>query len=266
MHNTLLTNFISNFNFPSETKLGVKVPKKTLTDNTDLTSADKAIVKDVLKSIDWAYTLKPETINIPTYNDGVREYLEIAILLVRVKSLSKTKQLCKLLHSVIPYPTMLLVEFEESLALSTADKRINQADSHKLTIENQFDSGWITPPTDDIQTKFLAHFSLMSCSTVSLYDLYVDFINRFNRLESAKFTGTYDENQRLHDSFEVTNILYQLTALENELGVLRNKIRQESLMNNRVELNMRSRKIKLEMSKLKNLLIENKLKCYDSGE
>ena len=254
MHNKLLNNFISNFKLPSETKLGVKVPKKTLTDNTDLTSADKGIVKDILKSIDWAYTLKPETINIPTYNDGVREYLEIAILLVKVKSLSKTKQLCKLLHSVIPYPTMLIVEFEESLALSAADKRINQADSHKLTIENQFDSGWITPPTDDIQAKFLADFSLTNCSTVSLYDLYVDFINRFNRLESAKFTGVYGENQQPAESSEVTNVLHQLKSLESELSALRNKLKKESLMSNKVKLNVQARDIKKQLKQLKSQL------------
>ena len=193
MSNTLLTNFINDFNFPRETKLGVKIPKKTLLDNTDLTSADKAIVKDVLKSIDWAYTLKPETINIPTYEDGVREYLEIAVLLVKVKSLNKTKQLCKLLHGVIPYPTMLIVEHEESIALSVADKRINQADSHKLTIESQFDSGWIAPPINDIQLSFLTDFSLTTCSTVSLYD-YAYYNQKFLGNKSYIFYDKYVRN------------------------------------------------------------------------
>lgn len=98
-HNSLLTELIANFKLPNETKLGVKIPKKTLSDNTELSSNDKNIIKDILKSIDWAYTLKPDTINIPTFEDGVREYLEIAVLQIKVKNLNKTKQLCKLLHT-----------------------------------------------------------------------------------------------------------------------------------------------------------------------
>ncbi|MGB2741279.1 MAG: DUF4391 domain-containing protein [Cognaticolwellia sp.] len=253
-HNSLLTDLIANFKLPNETKLGVKIPKKTLSDNTDLSSNDKSIIKDVLKSIDWAYTLKPETINIPTFEDGVREYLEISILQVKVKSLNKTKQLCKLLHSNIPYPTLLLVEYEQSLALSVADKRINQADSHKLTIEKQFDSGWFNQPIETVQQNFLSDFSLSNCSTVSLYDLYSDFINKFNRLESAKFTGVYGKHQQTSDIPQITAVIEQLKSLESELNVLRNKLKIESLMNNKVKLNVQAREIKKQIKQLKEQL------------
>ncbi|AYM86861.1 DUF4391 domain-containing protein [Pseudoalteromonas agarivorans] len=252
--NSLLTELIVNLKLPNETKLGVKIPKKTLSDNTELSSNDKSIIKDVLKSIDWAYTLKPETINIPTFEDGVREYLEIAILQVQVKSLNKTKQLCKLLHTNIPYPTLLLVEHEQSLAISVADKRINQADSHKLTIEKQFDSPWLNQPLESVQQSFINDFSLSNCSTVSLYDLYSDFINKFNRLESANFTGVYGSHQQTSDSQQVTETLEQLKSLETELNGLRNKLKTENLMNNKVKLNVQARAIKKQIKQLKEQL------------
>jgi len=253
-HNLLLTELVANLKLPNETKLGVKIPKKTLSDNTELSSNDKNIIKDLLKSIEWSYTLKPDTINIPTFEDGVREYLEIAILRVKVKNLNKTKQLCKLLHTNIPYPTLLLVEHEQSLAISVADKRINQADSHKLTIEKQFDSGWFNQPLEPVQQSFINDFSLSNCSTVSLYDLYSDFINKFNRLASAKFTGIYGSHQQTSDSPQVTAVIEQLKSLEAELNALRNKLKTESLMNNKVKLNVQAREIKKQIKQLKELL------------
>ncbi|GAD81290.1 DUF4391 domain-containing protein [Vibrio ezurae] len=239
---------IQNFGFPNSTELGVKVPKKTITDNTSLSSSDKQLIKDVLKSLMWRFTMKPETVNIPVFEDDVHQYKEIAVLHVKVKSNSKTKQLCKLLHQQIPYPTLLFVEWDQEAAISLADKRVNQVDSTKLTIEYQYDTGWLDEKSQQtFNSDFLADLRFDHCSVLSLYDFYTSVIQKLNFLEAAKTTGIYSDKA----DEDLTPLLAELNRLEIQLIQIRNKLKKETQMNTKMRLNVEARKIKLVIEKIK---------------
>ncbi|WP_261817621.1 DUF4391 domain-containing protein [Vibrio gallicus] len=245
IESTKAEQVFSHFAFPKSTELGVKVPKKTIADNASLSSGDKPLIKEVLKSLVWRYTMKPETVNIPVFEDGLHEYKEIAILHVIVKSTNKTKQLCKLLHHQIPYPTMLVVEYEDSVALSLADKRINQVDHSKLTIEHQYDTGWIgSEVTDTFVLDFFSDFRFDHCSTLSLYDFYSGLIQKLNFLEAAKTTGKYGNSNEK----DLTPLITELAMLEGQLQTIRNKIIKETQMNTKMRLNVEARKVKQAIS------------------
>lgn len=275
MPKTLAEQFWQAIALPDNALLGVKIPKKTLTDNAALTSTDKALVKEVLKSIEWRYSLKSENVNIPSFEDGIHEYLEIAALKVVVKSNAKTKQLCRLLHQHIPYPLLLVIEAEShegerewQLALSLADKRINQADSNKLTIEHQYDTGWLNPSTasskrssatNEFQQAFFNDMAFSSLSKVSLYDFYLDLIAKFNRFEAAKFTGTYKtelndidaSSSDTNKDHDLTLRLHELKALESALSVVRSKIKKATQMNQKVKLNVEAKLLKQQIATIK---------------
>ncbi len=275
MPKTLAEQFWQAIALPENALLGVKIPKKTLTDNAALTSTDKALVKEIIKSIEWRYSLKPESVNIPSFEDGIHEYLEIAVLKVVVKSNAKTKPLCRLLHQYIPYPLLLVIEAEPhereqegQLALSLADKRINQVDSNKLTIEYQYDTGWLNPSTaisksvsvtSEFEQAFFSDMAFSRLSKVSLYDFYLDLIAKFNRFEAAKFTGIYktelnnidassNDPNKAHD---LTLKLHELKALESALSVVRGKIKKATQMNQKVKLNVEAKELKKQIAAIK---------------
>ncbi|PMM83236.1 DUF4391 domain-containing protein [Vibrio breoganii] len=238
---TLAEQLLQAFGFPQSTELGVKVPKKTITDNTSLTSNDKQLLKDVLKSLVWRYTMKPETVNIPVFADGVHDYKEIAVLHVKVKDNIKTKQLCRLLHQQIPYPTVLFVEFGDSVCVSLADKRVNQVDHSKLTIEHQYDTGWLNVGLNEqVHIDFFLDLKFETCSVISLYDFYFSLIQKLNGLEAAKKTGNYSSSAEE----DLTPLLIELEQLEAQLKTIRNKIKKETQMNTKMRLNVEARKIK----------------------
>ncbi|GAD88261.1 hypothetical protein VHA01S_004_00350 [Vibrio halioticoli NBRC 102217] len=248
IENSFTETVIQNFGFPASTELGVKVPKKTITDNTSLTSNDKQLIKDVLKSLVWRFTMKPETVNIPVFEGGVHQYKEIAVLHVKVKSNSKTKQLCKLLHQQIPYPTLLFVDWEQEVAISLADKLVNQADSTKLTIEHQYDTGWLDKKNQQtFYSEFLSDLRFDHCSVLSLYDFYTSVIQKLNFLEAAKTTGIYSDKAEE----DLTPLLAELNGLETQLTQIRNKIKKETQMNTKMRLNVEARKIKLAIEEIK---------------
>jgi len=193
--NQLLIDMVfDHLALPDSTFLGTRITKKMLIDNNELSSADKKLVTDVIQSVEWQNTLKPETLNIPVYVTETVEYIEIAVIRVLLKNDGKQKgklnKINKLLHSLIPYPVILLVKKEDELAISLADKRINQADKSKLVIEHIYSSDWlITKNLTENENYFLNDFSLKNTSNINYFELYHDFISMMISLETSKISG-----------------------------------------------------------------------------
>lgn len=265
---------------PDSTFLGTRITKKMILENNDLSSSDKKLVNDVIQSVEWLNTLKPETLNIPTYVTKTVEYIEIAVLKVSLKDHlinqgklkhSLIKKVAKLFHTVIPYPVILLLELNGELAISLADKRINQADNSKLVIVNFYNSQWFTIETLKCNEKeFLNTFMLKNVSNVNYYELYQDLISLLLALKASYISGSYStqhkksnigknepvssRRDKVDDSGdslfnrmsnqEKSNILKELAALEVELANIRNKLKKEVQMNEKMRLNLASKKIK----------------------
>ena len=170
----LFDKVYENLALPDSTFLGTKVTKKMILENNDLSSSDKKLINDVIQSVEWLNTLKPETLNILTYVTETVEYIEIAVLKVSLKAdptnQGKLKSIAKLFHTLIPYPVILLLELNGDVAISLADKRINQADSSKLVTEHFYNSQWFTVAgLEKNEKEFLKDFSLKSVSIANYY-------------------------------------------------------------------------------------------------
>lgn len=247
---SLCDHFLGALQCPDAAFLGKKVAKKILMDNASLSSTDKALVRDVLKSIEWRYSFKPDTVKIPSFEDGIHEYEEVAILCVAVKSKVKTKQVCRLLHQHIPYPLLLIVSHENAIALSVADKRISQADNSQLMIEHQYDTGWLEGEITPIQQAFFDDMAFASMATTSLYDFYLDWITKFNRFDAAKFTGRYGSEAETTSENPLSQLLVDLKALEAELHSLRQRLKKTTQMNEKVRLNVQARTLKQQIAEI----------------
>jgi len=293
--NGLADKIFEHLALPDSTFLGTRITKKMLIDNNELSSADKKLVTDVIQSIEWQSTLKPETINIPIYVTDTVEYLEIAVIRVVLKGdeshKSKLKHIAKLLHTLIPYPVILLVELGDELAISLAEKRINQADKSKLVIEHIYSCDWLkSEKLTENDNAFLNDVSLTNTSNLNYFELYQDFISMLIGLEISKISGCYlskngspknllinqddsesesQEHKQQYDTFsqskvstsfaeksneDKTALLRELECLEVELSSIRNKIKKETQMNTKMCLNVEARKIKQAIAAIKTQL------------
>ncbi len=269
---------------PDSTFLGTRITKKMIVENNELSTSDKKLVNDVIQSVEWLNTLKSETLNIPTYVTETVEYIEVAALKVTLKSdpsnRGKLKSIAKLFHTQIPYPVILLIKLGGEIAVSLADKRINQADSSKLVIDNFFNSPWFNVASlQSNENDFLNDFSLKNVSSVNYYELYQDFISMLITLNTSYISGRYLtksshqkrvsinnlssslENQADTSLFiemtneEKTNLLKQLASLEGELSNIRNKLKKEMQMNEKMRLNVQARKVKQAISAITSQLV-----------
>lgn len=209
-HSSLIEKVCENLALPDSTFLGTRITKKMLVvsssnNGNDLSSHDKKLVTDVIQSISWQNTLKPETLNVPVYVTDTVEYIEIAVIRVvlknDIKNKAKLKNVAKLLHTLILYPVILLLEIGEELAISLADKRINQADKTKLVIEYIYNSDWLSSTgLTENENGFLNGFSLKNVSSLNYFELYQDFISMLIGLETSKISGHYFSKNSLYKS------------------------------------------------------------------
>ncbi len=280
---------------PDSTYLGTRITKKMILENNDLSSNDRKLVNEVVQSIEWVNTLKRETLNIPTYVTEMVEYTEVAVLKVTLKAdgsnpgklkQSPINKVAKLFHTLIPYPVILMIELDGQLAISLADKRINQSDSSKLVIEHYYNSQWFSVVgLKRNEKEFLNDFTLKNVSSVNYYELYQDFISMLLALEASYISGSYStkssrnsnvaksefgssleenvdysDDSISHETFnEMSNedkshLLKELASLEAELTNIRNKLKKEVQMNEKMRLNLKAKKLKEKILQLSSSL------------
>ena len=254
-----IETFYQNLQLPESCYLGKKIFKKFFYE-MDLNATDKkAFSQDIVK-ITWSYTLKPETINIGKYEDGGREYLEVAVIAVELSSVKRYKRIAALIQRAIPYPVLLVFSYGDELALDLADKRISRSDSSKIMVEAGYDTDWLSiNDLKGVQADFLNDFCLPNFSYHNFYDFYQDMVQRVIALNCATHSGRYSlsgqdigsstTRERASVYRDATaldkrlQLLKEFEALQQEKAELRNRLKKEKNMGTQVQLNTKVKKL-----------------------
>jgi hypothetical protein len=244
---TSLANFVeffySKLNLPQAAYLGARIYKKQLLENADLTITDRKWVNEDIESLEWRYTLKPATINVAKYEDADREYLEIALLHIKIKSDTHVKRLGEVIQRSIPYPLVVVFEYDNKININVADKRVNRADASKLKVEQFFDSDWLFS-NSETELEFFEQLNATSYSHQDLFAYYQDLVRRLVALQTAKFTGKYSLAADAEaDKLRQEN-LQVLKQLELQLVSLKAQVKNETQFNRKLEGNVQIKQIK----------------------
>jgi len=234
-----IEDFYQNLAVPEACALGKRLFKKQFYEHGQLGAADKKAFVEDIEGIDWSYTLKPSTINIPKLEDDTHEYLEVAVLKVALNAVERQARIAAVIQKAIPYQLLIIFVRGGSLAISAADKRINRADADKIVVEAVYDTGWIdTSAPSAGQDAFLADFRVTNFSFRNLFDFYQDAVVRIVALNCAAHSGKYES--------PITNAkpkavrleaLRQMDKLHQERSEIRNKLKKEKNLGTQVSLN-----------------------------
>ena len=132
-----------------------RVPKTLLIENGAPTAADKRRIREGVEEIRWLAALKPTTVGVAEYHDAAREYLEIAVLMLTLRSGARPGRLTELVHRAVPYPVLLIAWQGDTPVISLAHKRWSQGEAGKTVIEGNVVSA---PLWDGCTTKLTAAF------------------------------------------------------------------------------------------------------------
>ncbi|MFX9716224.1 DUF4391 domain-containing protein [Acinetobacter baumannii] len=261
MSDQVFETFLNGLGIPASCYVGKPLFKKLFLDASEgqksiLDATDKLCLKDDIEKIRWLYTLKPNTINIPTYLNEEREYSEIAVLHFELFNPSKIKRITQFVNRAIPYPLVLLFTHNDAanlnLAMSVSGKRINQADKTKWVIEESFITPWIKlNAPSPAEQDFIQSLSVSNFSFKSFYDFYNSLIERIVALSCVEHSGIFSIDRSPDSSTNRSEILRVLEKLRLKKAELANKLKKEKQMGKQVELNIQVKKINDEITHLK---------------
>lgn len=244
-----------SMDIPSSCYLNKRVFKKLFHENAQLGVTDKKAFREDIDIITWLYTLKPSTIPVRAYVDNQREYQEIAVLQVDLKTLKRTGRISEVIHRAIPYPLIVVFAYGTKCALSLAHKRFSQAEKGAIVVEEFHTTEWIdlTGPIP-IQLTFLDSIALSGLPQTHFYALYSALVERAIALDCARLSGVY-RIVSTHKRREVRRKrLAQCHELEVQIGEQKAAIKAESAFNRQVELNTKikslEKRLKVESSRL----------------
>lgn len=254
-----IDQFHENLAVPDACHLGKRLFKKQFYEHGQLGATDKKAFVEDIDNIEWRYTLKPSTINIPKLEDHGREYLEIAILQVMLNVADRHLRIASVIQKAIPYPLVIVFVCGSRLAITAAEKRINRADANKIVTEASYDTGWIDlAARDAAQAVFLADFRVTNFSYRNLYDFYQGAVARIIALNCAVHTGRYalqaEANMTPKGNTERLEALRQIEKFHKERSELRNKLKKEKNLGSQVSLNTKIKQLNDRIEAVRNEL------------
>jgi hypothetical protein len=244
---------------PDSALVNQRVPKKMLAENGAPTAADKRRINDGIEEIYWLAALKPNTIGVPEYSDDVREYLEIALLAVTLRSEAKAYRLAELIHRAIPYPLFLILVQGDQTTLSLAHKRRAQNEADKFVLDGEsvdVTASGNASLSAEVIRRFLDAVALKNQPRANLLQLYQGWIDTLVALQVSQLTGQFYLAASAEAAINRREALQKCRELEAKIAVLRNAASKEMQMARRVELNMEIKLIELNFAYTKRKLCQ----------
>ena len=235
---------MDTYNFlkiPNSCFIGNTIYKKLFYENADLSNSDKSLFTDTISKITWIYCLKPETINITTYKDEVRDYPEIEVIEVLIHKDYKLKIIAEIIMRTIPYPMLLIFKLEDKRQFYVAHQRTNQNDSSKNTIEEFISTDWL-----DRDSALFAKLDIKQMRFTNFYALYSDIVDTISIYNLSAIMTTDD---RITGE-EARELSAQIEDIEQKITSLRARLKKESQFNRRMELNIEIKKLEQNKNKL----------------
>jgi hypothetical protein len=232
---------------PASSRVDQRVPKKLLLENGAPTAVDKRLINEGIEELLWLAALKPVTIGVPEYHDELREYLEIAVLRLKLRAAAKTTRLVELVHRAVPYPVLLLresVQRDVPPGLSAAHKRWSQGQADKTVLDGDVVAVEWDPAHDGERwPTFRNALALGKQPRTTLYALYQGWIDTLLALQAARVAGAFAVAANAEHAVARRDALQEYARLDAEITRLRASAAKEKQMSRRVELNLELKRV-----------------------
>ncbi len=244
---------IDSLELPSHARVGQRVPKKYLLENSAPTAADKRLITDGVEELVWAAALRSNTVGVPAFQDAAREYLEIAVLSLTLRPGAKAGRLRALVHRAIPYPVVLASAIGGEVVLSLAHKRFSQGEGGAVVVDGDEIAspdlgGTSSASPAGFDAFFLRSLPLAIQPRVHLCALYQGWIDCIEALQAARLTGRFLPAPTAEAAAARRTALVEHDRIQREITSLRAQAGKETQMARRVDLNLAIRRLEGELA------------------
>ncbi len=239
---------------PARCRVEKKLTKAFFLKHYALSTSEKKFLAEKIESMRWLGMITPANANIKSVKTDQYDYSLINVFLVSLHAKEVEvdgKKAIELLQKYLPDQALVIAETEFDFMVGSCDKRINQADKNKRTIERY----QITAPISklykkEIHDSFFERLSFEQLDTTTLESTYKSYINAIVELNSAEITGSFRKRPALRTQ-EDLRLLERIEEKEYEIAQLRSEIKKETQLNGQVNLNVTIQDIKKEIEDIK---------------
>lgn len=234
---------IEALSLPGAALVDRRVPKSLLLEHGAPTAADKRRINDGVERIQWVAALKPTTIGIATFRDDTREYLEISVLHLTLRTGAKLTRLVELVHRAVPYPVLAAAEQGDRLNLSVAHKRWSQGEAGKTVLDSETVAVDGEEADPALEAAFLGALALDKQPRRTLRSLYQGWMDTLLAFQAAKRSGTFVLPGSAEAASARRDALQECERLEAEIARLRAAATREKQMSRQVEFNLELKRL-----------------------
>lgn len=243
---------------PDRCIINKKITKAFFKRNFELTSAERSLIDDshIIGDINWMASVSPTTSNIVAYKDDqfLIEEVQIISVLINMEFERNYQKIAELIQKYIPYPILLFMFNINSFVLNTFDKKVNQNDSSRRTIEKRyFSNAIIKGNAGEIQKGFLESLKFANLDKTNLQTYYNAYTQRIISLQVSNLNGTFQPRTHSRTQQDMYR-LEKIEQLNNEINSLKILAKKETQLNQRVQLNLTINQKRQEIENLTALL------------
>lgn len=242
-------DLIAALGLPAGARVNQRVPKKLLVENGAPTAADKRRINDGIEEIHWLAALKPATIGVPALRDKVREYLEIAVLSVGLRSGAQANRLAELIHRAVPYPVVLILLQEGVPEVSLTHKRWSQGETGATVLDGDMIVANLGEEQDiGFRQAFMDALPIACQPRADMFALYQGWIETVLALLAARVTGVFARAESPEHAAARRVALVECARLDAQMAGLRAAALKETQLARQVELNLELKRVRAEYS------------------
>ena len=223
---------------PPETKVDRRVPKTLLIENGASAVGDRRRIGEGVEQLRWLATLKPTTVGIATYGDAEREYLEIAVLRLDLRTAKGGDVLVDLVHRAVPYPVVLIVWRNRTPEISLARKRRSLGESGATVVDGEVITTRIHGVAQEAAVAFRDSLALTRQPRDSLHALYQGWIDSVLAFRAAAITGKFSLPSSRAEAASRETALREWRLLDAKIARVRTAARNERQISRRAEMNV----------------------------
>lgn len=244
---------------PERCLVNKKITKAFFKRNFDLTSSEKALLDDfnAISAIDWLASVSPANSNINPYKDEQYLFEEVQVIMVHTSGDDFERvhhRIVDLIQKYIPYPILLCILNGRLFVLNACEKKINQNDSSRRTIEKKYSTEPIDQKeTTERQHSFLNSLAFSELDKTNLKTFYDSYIQRMIALQAAGLSGVFTPRTKDRTQSDMEK-LEKIDTLQKEIQVLQNQAKKESQLNQRIALNTQIQEKRKLIEQLKALI------------
>src|SRR5699024_3122631 len=146
-------------------------------------------------------------------------------------------KIATLIMESIAYPIILIGKFNDQYNFFGAHQRDNLVDEQKIILEKVYQTGFV-----DSDSIFIEQINYLDLRKNDFFTFYNDYIQAINKINLASRKIKQIENK------EAT--LQKIEMLEDEITMLKGKLKRENHFNKKMELNMKIKSLEKELKQM----------------